>query len=156
MSEKLLENLDTIYTTTRNISRENNPIEIGPLYIEHIKEMISSFNSKTTNIIINESEEINWSTISKLTKITIYRVIQELMVNMKKHSQSTLVLISFKKQENNLIVNYYDNGIGMNFEKITTKSGLQNIENRITTINGTITFEKNQNKGVKTNIVIPI
>ncbi|MFC3335653.1 tetratricopeptide repeat-containing sensor histidine kinase [Flavobacterium palustre] len=156
VSEKLLENLDSIYTTTRNISRENNFIETGSLYTENLKEMISSFNSKTVNILINGLEEIDWKSISELKKITMYRVIQELMVNMKKHSQSSLVLISFKKQENSLILNYYDNGIGINFEKQIKKNGLQNIENRIVSINGSITFEENQNKGVKTSIIIPI
>ncbi len=155
VSEKLLENLDNIYTATRNISRENNYIETEHLFSENLKEMVATFNSKTTNIIINGLEELDWTSVSKLKKITIYRVIQELLVNMKKHSKSTLVLISFKKKENKLHVNYYDNGIGIDFEKITRKSGLQNIENRITSLNGTITFEKNQNKGVKTNIIIP-
>lgn len=156
VSEKLLDNLDTIYATTRDISRENSIIETGVLYGTHLKEMISSFNSKTVNIMINGLEEIDWITISKLKKITIYRIVQELLVNMKKHSKSTLVLLSFKKDENKfLVINYYDNGIGINFEKIVTKNGIQNIENRISTIDGTITFDSNQNKGVKTNIVIP-
>lgn len=155
VSEKLLENLDNIYATTRNISRENNYIETEHLFSENLKEMIASFNSKTTNIIINGLEELDWTSISKLKKITIYRVIQELLVNMKKHSQSTLVLISFKRKENKLHVNYYDNGIGIDFEKPIKKNGLQNIENRISTINGKITFEKNQNKGLKSNFTIP-
>ncbi len=155
VSEKLLENLDNIYATTRNISRENNYIETEHLFSENLKEMIASFNSKTTNIIINGLEELDWTSISKLKKITIYRVIQELLVNMKKHSKSTLVLISFKRKENKLHFNYYDNGIGIDFEKPIKKNGLQNIENRISTINGKITFEKNQNKGLKSNITIP-
>ncbi len=156
VSEKLLENLDSIYATTRNISRENNLIETGSLYKNNLKEMISSFNSKRANILINGLEEIDWKNIGKLKKITLYRVIQELMVNMKKHSKSNLVLISFKKQENNLLLNYYDNGIGINFELTNRKSGLQNIESRIAAINGTITFDSNQNKGVKININIPV
>ncbi|MEL1240444.1 tetratricopeptide repeat-containing sensor histidine kinase [Flavobacterium flavipallidum] len=154
-TEKLLENLDAIYSTTRNISRENNFIETGELYETHLKEMITSFSGNTVNIIINNLEEINWNKINSLKKITIYRVIQELLVNMKKHSNSTLVLISFKNQNNNLLINYYDNGVGFDFNLINKKSGLQNIISRITTINGTITFDNNQNKGVKTNIVIP-
>ncbi|GEL12377.1 hypothetical protein SAMN05192550_3319 [Flavobacterium glycines] len=156
ISEKLLENLDSIYATTRNISRENNLIETGSLYKNNLKEMISSFNSKRANILINGLEEIDWKNIGKLKKITLYRVIQELMVNMKKHSKSSLVLISFKKQENNLLLNYYDNGIGINFELTNRKGGLQNIESRIAAINGTITFDSNQNKGVKININIPV
>ena len=156
ISGKLLENLDSIYSTTRNISKENNQIETGEQFENDLKEMITSFGSKTVNIIINNLEEINWKKTSKLKKIAIYRVIQELLVNMKKHSQSNLVLISFKTQENNLLLNYYDNGKGIDFKQTKKKSGLYNIENRIEAINGTITFDSNQNKGVKTSIVIPL
>lgn len=156
ISGKLLENLDSIYSTTRNISKENNQIETGEQFENDLKEMITSFGSKTVNIIINNLEEINWKKTSKLKKIAIYRVIQELLVNMKKHSQSNLVLISFKTQENNLLLNYYDNGKGIDFKQTKKKSGLYNIENRIKAINGTITFDSNQNKGVKTSIVIPL
>lgn len=156
ISGKLLENLDSIYSTTRNISKENNQIETGEQFENDLKEMITSFGSKTVNIIINNLEKINWKKTSKLKKIAIYRVIQELLVNMKKHSQSNLVLISFKTQENNLLLNYYDNGKGIDFKQTKKKSGLYNIENRIEAINGTITFDSNQNKGVKTSIVIPL
>jgi bifunctional pyridoxal-dependent enzyme with beta-cystathionase and maltose regulon repressor activities len=41
--ETLLDNLDTIYSRTRNISKENSTIAMGPDYIPNLKEMISDF-----------------------------------------------------------------------------------------------------------------
>lgn len=155
-SEKLLENLDTIYKTTRNISRENSLIETGKLYEANLKEMISTFSHQNLNLMINSLEDIDWSTINNIKKITVYRVLQELLVNMKKHSKSNLVIISFKKKDNSLHVNYFDNGKGINLEKGIIKNGLQNIENRLTAINGTITIDSKPGQGVKINTIIPI
>jgi signal transduction histidine kinase len=155
-AEKLLDSLDSIYTTTRNISRENNLIETGSLFPSNLKEMISGFDHHSINLMINGLDEIDWTSLENFKKITIYRVLQELLVNMKKHSQCSVVIVSFKKQENNLLLNYSDNGIGINLDKKIKKNGLQNIENRIIAINGTITFDSNVSNGVKINISIPI
>ena len=71
------------------------------------------------------------------------------MVNMKKHSKAKLVAISFKKDRNQYFINYSDNGIGLEFDTLSTKNGLKNVETRIKSINGTITFETSLNNGFK-------
>jgi hypothetical protein len=40
--------------------------------------MISGFNTDTTQIITNGLDSVNWPTIEKTKKITLYRVLQEL------------------------------------------------------------------------------
>ena len=89
-------------------------------------------------------------------KIIVYRVLQELLVNMKKHSQCSLVVIAFKKTENKLQIDYSDNGLGAAFDKINSRNGLQNVENRILAIKGTITFDTKPDKGFKTSFTIPL
>ncbi|MFA9190121.1 ATP-binding protein [Flavobacterium sp. FZUC8N2.13] len=155
-TEKLLGNLDSIYLTARNISRENSLIETGNLFEANLKEMIYSFKNHSVNVMINGLDNIDWSNITNFKKITIYRVLQELLVNMKKHSKCNLAIVSFKKQENNLLLNYFDNGIGMNIEINIKKNGLKNVENRITAINGNFTFDSKVSNGVKINMIIPI
>jgi signal transduction histidine kinase len=154
--EKLLDNLDIIYSNTRNISKENSPVETGDYFSSTLKEMISEFNSNSVNIVINGLDEINWTAFEDLKKISIYRILQELLVNMKKHSQCSLTIISFKKNDTTVQINYYDNGIGIPLEKTKIKNGLQNVENRIFSIKGTINFDTKTNKGLKINIIIPI
>lgn len=154
--ELLLNNLDTIYSRTRNISRENSAIETGNLFISNLKEMMSGFNTNSINILINGLDTINWATVEENKKITVYRVLQELLVNMKKHSKCSLVVLTFKNIKNKLHLDYSDNGVGVVFDEINLKNGLQNVENRILAIKGTITFDTKSNKGFKTNIIFPI
>lgn len=154
--DNLLYNLDTIYSRTRNISQENGYIETGLTYNLHLKEMMSDFNTETTNIIIKGLDTINWNLINNTIKITVYRVIQELLVNMKKHSKSNLVVFSFEKNKDMMAIRYTDNGIGANLEALNLKNGLQNVENRIKAINGTIIFDTTSNRGFKVNISFPI
>jgi signal transduction histidine kinase len=153
--EILLTNLDTIYTRTRNISKENSAIDTGLHFVEGLKEMISGFKTDAVNILINGMDSINWNTLETNKKIIVYRVMQELLVNMKKHSQCSLVVIAFKKNENKLQIDYSDNGLGVDFEKINSKNGLQNVENRILAVKGTITFNTKPDKGFKTSFTIP-
>lgn len=154
--EILLHNLDTIYSRTRNISKENSTIDTGIHYAEGLKEMMSGFHTDSVTVLANGMDAIQWNTLEKNKKIIVYRVIQELLVNMKKHSQSSLVAISFKKNEKRLQIDYSDNGLGATLGKINLGNGLQNVENRILAIKGTITFDNKSNKGFKTSFTIPI
>lgn len=154
--EILLTNLDTIYSRTRNISKENSAIDTGLHFVTGLKEMISGFNTDAVNILINSMDSVNWNALETNKKIIVYRVLQELLVNMKKHSQCSLVVIAFKKTENKLQIDYSDNGLGAAFDKINSRNGLQNVENRILAIKGTITFDTKPDKGFKTSFTIPL
>ena len=154
--EILISHLDTIYSRTRNISKENSSIEAGPLFTSNLKEMMSAFNSSAINVLINGIDTIDWPNVDNNTKITMYRVLQELLVNMKKHSHCSLAVIIFKKNENKLQIDYSDNGVGATIEELNLKNGLQNVENRIQSIKGTITFETKSDKGFKVHITFPI
>ncbi|TDP02271.1 ATP-binding protein [Flavobacterium sp. 245] len=152
--ENLLQKLDDIYSRVRGISRENNDIDTGPNYPNTLKEMLSTYNSEQTNVIINGVEKVNWDSIEDLKKITIQRVLHELMVNMKKHSGASVVVIQFENNSNTLFINYSDHGKGCEKSKII-KNGLQNMENRILSNEGTITFETEPDKGFKVKIIMP-
>ena len=151
--ETLLENLDTIYIRARNISSENKDIDTGENYLEKLKAMIASYSSTDTNVILNTAS-FDGNLINKEIKITIYRVLQELMVNMKKHSHCSIVSIGFKSNKNAIEINYSDNGIGC-ANLLNLKNGLQNVENRIFSINGIINFDTESEKGFKVKIIIP-
>ncbi len=151
----LLTNLGNIYCTTRNISRENSPLIKGVEYETEIKELLFGFNSETVNILANGIEQVDWKKLDNIKKIIVYRVLQELLINMKKHSNCSLVMLIFKKNKNNLEINYSDNGAGAPIDEIIKGKGLQNVRNRILDVKGNITFESEPNKGFKSSIVLP-
>lgn len=154
--KQLLYNLDAIYSRTRDIAKENNPIITNENYVFYLREMLSRFNTSDVNLILNGLDAVLWSNIEKNKKITLYRILQELLVNMKKHSNATLVGITFETFEKNILVNYADNGKGVNLNDITFKNGLNNVENRILKIKGQIDIDSAPDKGFKVFLKFPI
>jgi len=153
--EILLKRLDNVYEKTREISRENNSVATGTNFYVALIEMLARYKSQTINVLPANAETVNWDEMDEHKKTTIYRVIQEFMVNMKKHSQATLVVIKFNVLDKNLHINYADNGVGIKKNIFFYKNGLQNADIRIKSVNGTITFDE-AIKGLKILIVIPL
>ena len=67
---------------------------------------------------------------------------------------ASVVVLKFESYANKIFINYTDNGKGCEKSKII-KNGLQNMENRILAIKGTITFDTEPHKGFKVKITLP-
>lgn len=154
--EQLLSNLDTIYLRTRNISKAHSLISTDKNYEIALKEMISGFKTPELNIILNGFDLISWEDIERNKKIILYRVLQEVFNNMKKYSQATLVSINIKIIDKNLTIIYNDNGVGTKNSTPNFKNGIENVRNRIKTINGNIIFDKNSEKGFRISFSFPL
>lgn len=152
--ESILQGLDSIYDKARNISKQTSEVKTGKEFGIHLNQLLMSYNSKQVNVIVKGSTLVDWEKIKDNKQIEIYRTLSELLVNMRKHSQANLVLISFETLEKTIKIQYSDNGKGFEEGKII-KNGLQNVENRIHAINGSITFDSETNKGLKINIEFP-
>ncbi|WP_232805964.1 tetratricopeptide repeat-containing sensor histidine kinase [Salegentibacter maritimus] len=153
---KIIDKLESIYSRTRDISRENSKIDTGSGYLKQLVALLSNICPANIRLIISGENNIPWSTINREKKLVIYRVLQEFMVNMKKHSKASLVALVFNEENQYLKIHYSDNGIGTAKEAIKNGNGLQNVENRIFSINGTLTFETEKGKGLKILIAIPL
>ncbi|CAM3838345.1 MULTISPECIES: tetratricopeptide repeat-containing sensor histidine kinase [Flavobacterium] len=152
--DKVLGNLENIYEKARNISKQTSGVKTGKDFGTLVDEMLTSYKSEQVNVIKKGNNTINWEVIAAEKQIEIHRVLQEVLVNMKKHSDATLVVIVFESLEKSIRIKYSDNGIGFDMEKIS-KNGVRNMENRMHSINGSITFDSEINKGVKINIEFP-
>ncbi len=151
MTNDIIDNLEVIYEKTRDISKESSAIEVDEDFDELLNDLLLSYKNEHVNIITKNISKINWKLLNSDKKTALYRALQELMTNMKKHSKASLVALTFLQKNSKLTVNYNDNGIGCNLRK---NNGLNNAENRIHTINGTITFESEPNRGFKAQITV--
>ncbi|WP_298499832.1 tetratricopeptide repeat protein [uncultured Algibacter sp.] len=150
-NEHVLDDLELIYSKTRDISKESGIIDLTENFNELLDDLLQSFHSNKVTVITKGLNQLNWSQVNDLKKTAIYRVLQELMTNMKKHSKATIVVLKFEKLKDNIHINYNDNGVGCPIKK---HNGLQNAENRIVSLNGTITFESEIDKGFKVKITM--
>ncbi|MEW4923941.1 tetratricopeptide repeat protein [Algibacter sp. 2305UL17-15] len=150
-NDDVLDDLEQIYNKTRDISKENSPVDIKANYSELLNDLLLSYKTNDINVVTRNISKVNWHAVSDIRKTILYRVLQELMTNMRKHSKASLVALTFNQTKNNIEIDYKDNGIGCKLKKNT---GLLNAENRIATINGTITFESQQDDGFKVKIKV--
>lgn len=153
VKNKLIHNLDHIYSQTRSISRQTNTVDTDN-FMSELDSMLASYKSNDVNIITKGIADVPWDILENQVKIVIYRVLMELMTNMKKHSNCNLVVIKLEIENKNLIINYIDNGVFESKIDSLKRNGLKNMENRILSIKGSINFE--DSKGFKASITIPI
>ena len=94
-----------------------------------------------------------------LTEVTIYRVVQESLTNVRRHAQATAVKVALRGSEDNVEVTVSDNGQGFDPEKAATSSvkgvGLTNMRERAELVGGSFKVQSNPGQGCQTVLRIP-
>ncbi len=150
--EPLLDKIEELYERSRDISYEP-PKKTHNDYSGTISELLKAFGSSTTSVYVTGNNKSLWDHITTQAQIETEQVLQELMINMKKHSAAQNVVWKFESHQGMIQINYLDDGVGLP-SSFQYGNGLKNTENRIKRIGGNFTFEETT-KGVKINISIP-
>ncbi|WP_343564131.1 tetratricopeptide repeat protein [Sphingobacterium sp.] len=154
--EGMLDKLEHMYNQSRDISHDVEQKTITEIpYSEQIAELLKSFAADHRRVFIAGNETELWTNVSRRVKDEIKHVLQELMVNMKKHSQADQVVVRFETSGQQLKIVYKDNGIGMPQEK-TQGKGLSNTVSRIESLGGEIIFVSELGKGLSVTTNIPL
>ena len=101
-------------------------------------------------------DSINWDALDNKVKIHLYRILQETMQNAYKHAQATKVVISYKKENTDLVFNISDDGEGFDMYKAKKGIGLKNIEDRVQEIKGKLLITSQKQKGTDITIIVPV
>jgi signal transduction histidine kinase len=93
------------------------------------------------------------------TELLLFRICSELINNTLKHSGAQNALLRFRVEKRVLIFRYLDDGIGFDFkqDKIEErKSGLNNIVQRVESMNGSCLINSAPGQGVEVIIRLPL
>lgn len=149
----LVDKIENLYEQSRDISYEQPSTSALP-FRDKLEDLLTSFASAETKILIVGNSRECWDLVSIHVQLEVEHILQELMINMKKHSQAHNVLVKFERKAGLIHIHYSDDGIGFP-SQVKYGNGLQNTENRIYKINGQHTFEHPE-KGLKIHISFPI
>lgn len=146
----------------RKIIYNLRPMSIDDLgFVPALERYIEKFASDT-------EIEVDFAILSKVNledkirSVSIFRIIQEVLNNIRKHAHATFVKIEIEMKEKNIYVNIVDNGIGFNTEDIKPNDneeggfGLINIRERAELLNGDVEIISEINKGTTVIVNIPI
>ncbi|MND85603.1 Sensor histidine kinase LiaS [compost metagenome] len=152
----VLDKLENMYHQSRDISHNVEQQTVTEIpYNEQLASMLKSFAADHRRVLIAGNDAEQWTDVAKRIKEEVKHVLQELMVNMKKHSQAEQVVVRFEKSDQQLTIYYKDNGVGMPAEKSQGK-GLANTVSRIESLGGKIIFVSEPGKGLDITTTIPL
>ncbi|HSN10102.1 MAG TPA: PAS domain-containing protein [Hanamia sp.] len=93
--------------------------------------------------------------IGSKKELMIYRVVQEQVNNILKHSEAKRATIELKTKETELILTISDDGIGFDTKERSKGIGLQNISSRVEFYSGKLDIISKTGNGCKLKIIIP-
>lgn len=134
----ILEDITRAGSDVRNISYQLMPLALREYGLQASIEALFE-RTKLIHQIDYECTFLHFTDrLPEHMEVTIYRVVQELIHNAVKHSQTKTLHALFKKNETNIQINFEDNGIGFNEKDIQEGIGLNSIKSRVEMVGGTI------------------
>lgn len=131
--------------------------------ISIINSLVQQFSSRThIPCVLKVDEGFEYPVLEKEKTQNLFRVIQESLTNIEKHSYATQASIFIKKDGRSLIIYVTDDGIGCNPEELDKKLkskehlGLRGMKDRMELLGGSIEFFTAQNDGMEIKIVLPL
>lgn len=100
-----------------------------------------------TKFSIEIKPEITWDSIDSLIKITVFRIVQESLLNISKHANASTCHVSILLDDDHLVLEIKDDGIGFDLNATKQGIGLQNIKERAKTISAILEINSKPNKG---------
>jgi PAS domain S-box-containing protein len=114
---------------------------------------------KTHNITVDlKLNELDSSNLSSAVQIGLYRIVQEALTNVAKHSGAKAVSIKFTRLATALEVAIVDDGCGFDAKAVAVSShrlGIQSMRERAAMLGGTISFTSRR-RGTKILVRVPL
>ncbi|WP_299114094.1 sensor histidine kinase [uncultured Winogradskyella sp.] len=142
----------------RSISRGLHPSNLERLGLtESINALVYSVNANTDVFFTDEIENLD-NILSKESELHLYRIIQETLSNIIKHSEAKAVKMQINKTLKEIHVVISDNGKGFDFEtkQKSISLGLKTLFERAKIIGAKMNLYSEISKGSKMTLIIPI
>ncbi|HMG69322.1 MAG TPA: PAS domain-containing protein [Chitinophagaceae bacterium] len=141
--------INTCIEELRKLSRYLTPPSLGDLTLkESIEEIIEEYNQIDGKKTIEYSiTNLNEDILSEDLKISVYRIIQEQLNNIRKHAAASKIQVNLKHSNNKITLFISDNGRGFDLQVKRKGLGITNIINRAETFNGGVEIISSPGQG---------
>ncbi len=135
-----------IRTISHDLHNEINETQFD--YTNLLSNLIHLQNEiGTKSFTLHVAPEIIWDSIDSLIKVTIFRIVQESLLNISKHANASTCHVTILLDNDHLVLEIKDDGIGFDLSAIKQGIGLQNIQERGKTISAILEIISKPNKG---------
>jgi signal transduction histidine kinase len=157
LRDRILETLDSTVTSVQRISSELRPSILDDLGLVAAIESEARLFEERTGIECELSLPALATPIDPVRATAIYRIIQEALTNVARHSNASRVELRLRERGSELWIELRDDGRGMTAEEShkPLALGLAGIRERATLVGGTAEFEGIPGRGTIVSVRIP-
>lgn len=164
MREKIIKTqrlVEQSVETIHRFARELRPMVLDDLgLLPALKSQISDF-SKSTQIPVSLTCKSKLSSMGDFSKTVLFRVAQEALQNIAKHSRASKVWISLKRRGTMMQVQIKDNGRAFNVNRLrligkSRRIGLLGMRERVKLAGGTISILSSKGSGTTITAQVPV
>lgn len=149
--------IDSTIETVRRISSELRPSVLDDLGLVSAIEWQAQQFQQRTGIPVEcaSSDEVS---LSRERSIAVFRVFQEILTNILRHSGATLVNVQTMQDNGEFVLAVSDNGRGISEEQKadTTSLGLLGMRERVHLVGGEISITGVEGEGTTVTVRVPI
>ncbi len=150
--------IDNTIDEVRNISQNLHPFRFEQLgLIKSIKDTVDNFQ-KNSDIFYSVDFDVENIDISKDKEIFVYRMIQECLNNVEKHSKAHACIVSNEEKPDMIIFKVKDNGVGFDISEnsiLPNSLGMKTLKERAQIIKGSLEIISEKGKGTTVQIKVP-
>jgi signal transduction histidine kinase len=121
--------------------------------------LLTEYTTQTSDIQVSFESNYGQTRLNSNLEVNLYRIAQEALNNMVKHSKATEAKVVLQKNKSEIELSISDNGVGFeekNVKKETLiNNGLPNMQTRVRLLGGHMHIQAKSTKGTQITVKIP-
>ncbi|MDX2048873.1 MAG: sensor histidine kinase [Chitinophagaceae bacterium] len=151
---KTLDQLDNSIGEMRRVAHNMMPEALVRLGLQQAVQDYCDSLTESQQLKINCQFHGLEERLDAATEIVVYRIVQELLNNVVKHSGADEILVQVMRHDNNLNITIEDNGKGFDVKNLDYRkgAGLGNVRSRVDYLKGQLDIQSVPGKGTSVHI----
>jgi PAS domain S-box-containing protein len=146
----------------RTFCNELRPPALAPFGLEKaIRSHVEEYQKRHSDLLIHLNLQADQQRLSEETRMALFRIYQESLNNITKHSKASQASISLLLDDDEACLEIEDNGIGFELSSDWVAQarsghlGLLGMRERVQSIGGEIEFASQPGQGMEIRVIIP-
>lgn len=155
--EKLSTHVDEIGSALRRLSRELHPMMLGQLGVSASIRRLCDEIADTHRIAVHREID-TFPAVSGDVSLCLYRIAQEALHNVVKHSRATTVNVTLKSATGEIALSVVDDGVSFDpgLESQAGGLGLISMRERARLVQGHLTLTSKPGHGTRVDVRVPL
>jgi two-component system, NarL family, sensor histidine kinase UhpB len=156
--EGMLELSARAVDSVRRMSSELRPGVLDNLGLKAAIEWLAADYSRRTAIEATADMDLREETVGEKAAIALFRITQEAMTNVARHSRASKVRVSLEERGDAIILEVRDDGVGITRAQAEDPCafGLMGIRERVRELGGEVSIRGDEGRGTVVSVSIPL